>query len=69
MSLNAAPFFNLYQVKYWVDVLDQGNVWRLARIKKDSEGLLTVSFDGWSSKYNMVVIYTIHRYYVGIVHD
>ena len=50
---------NLYQVKDWVDVLDQDNVWRLARIKKDVEGLFTVSFDGWSDKFNMVKSFSI----------
>jgi len=46
---------NHYKIKAWVDVQDQSNIWRLARIKKIQDTLITVNFDGWSDKFNITI--------------
>lgn len=49
----------------WCDV-KINDIWRLASIIKYEGELITVSFDGWSSNKNKVLIFII-RFYVYIL--
>lgn len=43
-----------YKNLSYVDVFDSNSKWRLAQIIEKEGENLTVSFDGWSSKWNEV---------------
>lgn len=49
---------NFYKGKNWCDAKDNTDQWRMARVKRNMRGLVTVHFDGWSDRWNLQ--YCIH---------
>lgn len=41
-------------LKSWVDAKDNTKTWRLGRIKKKTNNIVTISFDAWSDKHDIV---------------
>lgn len=47
---------NYFKLNSFVDVFDENKSWRVAKIIEISnDNFLTISFDGWSEKWNEVI--------------
>jgi len=50
--IKSAQPSQILQLGHYVDVFDNYNSWRNAKIINIKDDNITVSFDGWSSKYD-----------------